>query len=537
MAEKLEALVVGAGPVGLFCANELARHGLRCRIIDKKKGLSDKSKALALHIRSLDVFDDCGFIDEVLTQGHRIDGAIFKSGKQPLFDINFAELKDATRNFLIDLPQSQTEAILQQGLIHKGLNVEWETELVEITQHSDSVTALLKHSNGSEEKVQALWIIACDGAHSTLRKLVNAEFKGEVYKQTWWLADLLIDWNLPANKLAMFSSVEGPLACFPIGDKRYRVVMTAEENISHKEPVMADIERVFNKRSQEKAILSDPIWISQFGIAHRQIKHYRHARVFFAGDAAHIHSPMGGQGLNTGIQDIYNLVWKLALVQKGLAKESLLDSYHSERHPIADAVLKKTGVMTTMFMLRNPFLIKLRNNFLKLITSFDFVRRYIVTDLAELAISYAKSPIVKALGKKTAFSIGGFPPDFYLLELQTKEKKSIHDVIRGTMHHLFLFVGHDNSLLSSLVKTATFINQHFQSFMKTHLVLTEESGIFPTNSVFLDAEQIVHQRFAISEATAVLFRPDKYIGLIQCPVEQDALIHYLEEIYVRATQE
>ncbi|KTD08298.1 FAD-dependent monooxygenase [Legionella jamestowniensis] len=531
MAETLEVLVVGAGPVGLFCANELTRHGLHCRIIDKKTGLSDKSKALALHIRSLDVLDDSGFLDEVLTQGHRIDGVIFKSGTKQLFDINFAELKEATRQFLIDLPQNQTEAILDQGLVNKGLNVEWETELTDITQHADSVTALLKHNDGREEQVQAAWVIACDGAHSTLRTLVHAAFKGDVYNQTWWLADLLVDWNLPANKLVMFSSVEGPLACFPIGGKRYRVVMTAEEKMSHEEPTLTDIERMFKKRSQEQVTLSEPLWISQFGIAHRQIKHYRYDRVFFAGDAAHIHSPMGGQGLNTGIQDIYNLVWKLSLVQQGLAKENLLDSYNSERHPIAEAVLKKTGVMTTMFMLRNPFLITLRNNFLKFITSFHSVRRHIVTDLAELAISYSNSPIVKILGKKTLLPVGEFPPTFYLTDAQTKEKKSVHDIIRGTMHHLFLFAGHDKHQLASLLKTATFINEHFYSLLRIHLVLTEVSEITQVNSVFLDTEQIVHQRFAIKETTAVLIRPDKYIGLTQCSVEQGALVNYLEGIY------
>ncbi|CEK09583.1 FAD-dependent oxidoreductase [Legionella hackeliae] len=532
MAEKLEVLVVGAGPVGLFCANELTRHGLHCRIVDKKSGLSDKSKALAIHIRSLDVLDDCGFIDEILTQGQQIDGAIFKSGKQQLFDIDFAELENSTRDFFIDLPQDKTEKILYQGLMNKGLQVEWETGLTDIQQHSDGVTATLKRSDGSEEKVEAFWVIACDGSHSTLRALVNAQFVGNVYHQTWWLADLLIHWDFPITKLAMFSSTEGPLACFPIGGQRYRIVMTAEEKVSHEEPTMADIERVFKKRCQDEATLSDPIWISQFGIAHRQIDNYNYGHIFFAGDAAHVHSPMGGQGLNTGIQDIYNLVWKLALVQKGLAKANLLTSYNSERHPIATAVLKKTGVMTRMFTLRQPFLIKLRNTFLKFITSFHFVRRYVVTDLAELNISYAKSLIVKKLGKKTHFNVGEFPSNFYLTELPTKEKQSLREILRGTMHHLFLFTGIDSSALSSVLKIASLMNQRYQSVMKTHLVLTEESEIPSANSVFFDAGKIVHDRFAITETTAVLIRPDKYIGLTQCPVNQDELIRTLDEIFL-----
>lgn len=533
MAEKLEVLVVGAGPVGLFCANELTRHGLRCRIIDKKATLSDKSKALAIHIRSLDVLDDCGFIDEILTQGHQIDGAIFKSAGEQLANISFAEL-DSTRHFFIDLPQNQTEKILHQGLVNKGLAVEWETELTDITQNIDGVTAILKHSDGREEKLATSWIIACDGSHSTLRTLVHAEFKGDVFKQTWWLADLMIDWNLPSNKLALFASREGALACFPIGEKRYRIVMTAEEKISHAEPTMEDIERVFKKRSHEKATLSDPLWISQFGIAHRQIDNYRYNRIFFAGDAAHVHSPMGGQGLNTGMQDIYNLVWKLALVQKGLARENLLASYHLERHPIGEAVLKKTGVMTYMFILRNPFLIFLRNRFLKFITSFNFVRKYVTTDLAELTISYAKSPIVKSLGKKTTFKIGEFPSNFYLTDLQTKERVSLHEIIRGTMHHLFLFAGKDNSHLPAVLKIASLMNRRFDAVIKTHLVLANESEIPSAHSVFFDSGHAVHERFAINETTALLIRPDKYIGLTQCPVNLDELVNCLNEFILQS---
>ncbi|KTC78184.1 FAD-dependent monooxygenase [Legionella brunensis] len=529
MAEKLEVLVVGAGPVGLFCANELRRHGLHCRIIDKKNALSDKSKALAIHIRSLDVMEDCGFINEIVTQGHQIDGAICQSADQQLFDIDFVQL-EANRHFFIDLPQNQTEHILYGGLVNKDLHVEWETELTGIEQTPEGVIAVLKRQDGSSATLQSSWIIACDGSHSTMRELVKAQFIGDAYKQTWWLADIFIDWNLPNNKMAMFISREGPLACFPIGEKRYRIVMTAEEKISHVDPTMADIERVFKRRCHVPAVLSNPLWLSQFGIAHRQIDHYRHGRIFFAGDAAHVHSPMGGQGLNTGIQDIYNLVWKLALVQKGLAREDLLESYHLERHPIGEAVLKKTGFMTQMIMLRNPFLVFMRNHFLKFVTSFNFVKKYVATDLAELAISYAQSPIVKKFGEKTAFKIGEFPTDFHLIDQQTKEIKSLYEIIRGTMHHLFLFAGKDGLHLSTLLKTASLMNQHFTPILKTHLVLTHENEIPSANSVFFDQGQTVHQRFSIHETTALLIRPDKYIGLTQCPVNQDELIHYMDNI-------
>lgn len=341
MADKfLDVLIVGAGPVGLFCANELSRQGLNCRLVDKKTTLSDKSKALALHIRTLDLIKDCGFLDEILLEGHQVDGIMFKSNGKELIHATFNALK-VDRPYVIDLPQSKTEHILFQNLIKKGIQVEWETELTAVQQEHDFNLATLKHSDGRDEEVKASWIIACDGSHSTLRKLVKAEFVGSSYKQTWWLADVRIDWALPENKILLYVSEKGPAACFPMGDKRYRLVMTAPEKIMHQEPTMENIEQTFKARCSDNVLLSDPHWISQFGIDHKQIQNYRYGRIFFAGDSAHVHSPMGGQGMNTGLQDIYNLAWKLALVHKGLAKESLLDSYHKERHPIAAEVLKK----------------------------------------------------------------------------------------------------------------------------------------------------------------------------------------------------
>lgn len=528
----LDVLVVGAGPVGLFCANELTRHGLNCRIIDKKQGLSEKSKALGIHIRTLDVLEDCGFIDEIIAQGLKVDGILFKSKEKELINATFAKV-EANRHFLIDLPQNKTEEILNKGLIAKDLNVNWQTELTEIEQTTRTVIATLKQADGSSEKVQASWVIACDGSHSTLRKCLYAEFVGSSYKQTWWLADLLIDWNLPENKMVIYISDKGPLACFPMGKKRYRLVMTAPETIEHKEPSMDDIEKAFKQRCSDKATLSDPIWLSQFGIDHKQIQKYRYNRVFFAGDAAHVHSPMGGQGLNTGIQDIYNLAWKLALVHKGFADESLLDSYHSERYPIARNVLKKTGVMTQMVMLTNPLLIGLRNAFMKMITSFDVSKNFILKDIAELSICYAKSPIVKVLGTKTGFKIGEFLIDFPLIDTKSKEKKQLHQITQGTMHHLFFFAGTDTNQLSALIETIAAVDQQFNGLLKTHLVLSNAKCKAPhTNSVWLDPNQGAHKRYAIQQPTAVLIRPDKYIGLTQTPVNQEELLCYMEKGYI-----
>ncbi|KTC80589.1 FAD-dependent oxidoreductase [Legionella cherrii] len=537
MSDKLlDVLIVGAGPVGLFCANELTRQGLSCRIIDKKSALSDKSKALAIHIRTLDLLRDCSFLDEVLIQGQKVDGVLFKSKGKELIHATYAHV-EADYHFVIDLPQSKTEHIFHQGLVDRGLHVEWQTELTEIEETANHTVSTLKQADGSIEKVQSHWIIACDGSHSTLRKLVNAEFIGSSFKQTWWLADLLIDWGLPENKFIIYVSDEGPAACFPMGEKRYRLVMTAPEKVMHQAPTMEDIIRVFQARCTDPATLHDPVWISQFGIDHKQIQNYRYGRVFFAGDSAHVHSPMGGQGLNTGLQDIYNLAWKLALVQKGLASDALLDSYHRERHPIAAGVLKDTGVMTRLIMISNPVMIFLRNFLLQMAMSFDSVKNFIMYNLAELSVSYAKSPIVKVLGEKTRFKIGGFLINSPFIDAKSKEKKELQQITQGTLHHLFLFMGletdHKNQLLvfSELARAVT---QQFKGLIKTHIILPQ-SEMTPVDegiSILIDESQKMHQRFKIDRPTAVLVRPDKYIGLTQMPFNKEELMRYMENSYL-----
>ena len=536
MSDKLvDVLVVGAGPVGLFCANELTRHGLHARIIEKKTELSDKSKALGIHIRTLDVLEDCGFFDTFLQEGHQVRGALLKSKGKQLADLTFENI-GGSRDYLIDLPQDKSERVFYQGLVNKQIPVEWQSELLRIEQQPDEVLATVKRSDGIEEKIRTKWIIACDGAHSTLRHLVNAEFIGSAYAQTWWLADLHIHWALPENKMIINTSEQGPLACFPMGNKRYRVVMTAPSEKTS-QPTMDDIIEAFNKRSSDKAALSLPVWITAFSIHHRQIQQYRHERVFFSGDAAHVHSPMGGQGLNTGIQDVYNLVWKLALVQKGLAKDQLLNSYHEERYPIGKAVLKKTDLMTKMILIKNPYVIAARNRIITFLSSINFLRKTLARDLAELNISYAKSSIVTATGEKTGFKAGEFVPDIAFKNLATGSTKSLKTISQGTCHHLFLFVGKQNSDSRALSEIAITVANKYTQVLVVHLVLLEPAQkSVDFASLWIDENHVLAQHASLNHSAALLVRPDKYIGLVQSPVRLENLQSSLEERFFISKQ-
>ncbi len=529
MSQKnIDVLIVGAGPVGLFCANELNRHGLTCRIIDKKTHISEKSKALGIHIRTLDVLQDSGFIKEILMQGHPVEGITFKSNGKTLIKATFEGI-EANRHFLIDLPQNKTEAILSQSLEQKGINIEWETELTDVTQTPTEITATIKKANNKVGLLNANWLIACDGSHSTIRHLMHAEFKGAEYQQAWWLADVLLDWDVSDKHMSIYINKRGPLACFPMGDKRYRLVMTAPEG-SMTDPTLEDIACEFKQRSSDAAAFTNPIWLSRFTIHHRQIQKYRYDRVFFAGDAAHIHSPMGGQGLNTGIQDIYNLIWKLALVEKGRAKPELLDSYHEERFPIGHEVLKKTDKMTRMILLTNPLLIVLRNSLIKLVLSIRKIRNFIIRDVAELSISYRKSSIVHHFGDARYLVPGEYVPSFELMDPVTNRLANSITITQGTEHHLFLFAGIKNKKITKLFQIAENIAQKYPSSIKVHLVLRNKTELGETScNQWIDEQLQLHKRFKLTRPTLILIRPDKYIGFLQKPINEKK---WLEQLYL-----
>lgn len=520
---NVDVLIVGAGPVGLFCANELMRHGLQCRIIDKKEGLSTHSKALGLHIRTLDLLEDCGLLDEILQEGHPVEGVLVKSQGATLFDAVFSDIQITKRHYLIDLAQNQTEAILYQNLLKKGGKVEWNTELTHLSQTPEEITATLKKPNNCIELFNANWLIACDGAHSTARHQMDALFKGKEFKQSFWLADAHIQWDVPENRMAVYLDKNGPLACFPMGNTRYRMVLTAPQEHT-KDPTFEDIKNEVKLRCSDAALLSNPIWLSRFNIHQRQIEEYRHHRVFFAGDAAHIHSPIGGQGLNTGIQDIYNLAWKLALVEQGKANPTLLDTYHEERFFVGESVLNKTGFMTRMILLTSPLAISLRNRFIRFITSIPRIKRRLVLDIAELSISYENSAIVHHSRSSKNIKAGELLPEFELTLPDSQEKISSKKITQGTMHHLFIFTGFKNKKMASTINLAKTIAERYSHSIKIHLVLTEptedsDKGI----NLLIDNNAEVHQRFNFKKPALVLIRPDKYISVIEQKVTQKKL--------------
>lgn len=355
----MDVLVVGAGPVGLTMAAELARHGVRCRIIDRLAAPSPYCRAIGMTPRTLEVWDDLGIAGEMIDAGLRFAGQRTIIGGRPPRDELLQDhgLPYAT----LGIPQHETERILGRLLGRLGIEVERGTALAALSQDDLGVVAGLEGATGVRTEAAFRHVIGCDGARSTVRRLLGIPFEGDAFPMSFMLGDVRIDWGLPRGMIlrALRPNRGGPPDMFlavPLPEPgRYRVTMLAPPELAatakgtthglvaeQEGPGLGHLQAIADDLLPERAVLSDLRWSSVFRIGMRLAGRYRQGRCFLAGDAAHIHPPTGGQGMNTGIQDAYNLAWKLALVLEGSSPASLLDSYEAERRPVGAEVIART---------------------------------------------------------------------------------------------------------------------------------------------------------------------------------------------------
>ncbi|HEY7349199.1 MAG TPA: FAD-dependent monooxygenase [Ktedonobacterales bacterium] len=539
------ALVIGAGPTGLMMASELARHGVPCRIIDKLPHASTTSKALGLHSRTLEVFEQIGVLDEALAHGLKQHGVNIYADGQRIIHISFDDLH-GPYPFMLNLPQSETERILSQHLEQLGVQVERQVELIDFSQDEQAVTARLRHADSHEETVTTSWLTGCDGAHSAVRHRLNVPFSGSAYPEAFALADVKLHWPLPDDELYLFLSQDGLFAAFPMPGGRYRLIFeTAAEAGEEKmpDPTLEEIQGYLNKFAPAGSTASDPAWLAAFRTHLRQAAHTRHGRAFLAGDAAHIHSPAGGQGMNTGLQDAYNLAWKLALVTAGYAPSSLLDTYESERHPVAESVMRTTDMMIKGATLRNPIAQHIRNRLVPLLVQQDFIQQRLTGQISELSINYRKSQIV-AEYHHSRFNHGhiiGGPragdraPDATSLLRADGTSVRLFEALRSTKHTLLLMADtdHQEESWQRLTRLADDINASYSQQINVYLVAAGRAAPASGASraaILLDPELTLHQGYGAIAECLYLIRPDGYIGYRSYPAEAARLIDYLKQI-------
>jgi len=538
--EEAGVLVVGAGPVGLTMACELARHGTPCRIIDAGDGPTDQSRALGIQARTLEVFENVGVVDRVLAEGRKLRGLQAYADGERLLHVGLdLEGLETHYPFLLILPQSETERILLARLGEHGVEVERRTSLAGIAQDASGVTASLVDPDGRTSGARARWLVGCDGARSVARKALGLTFAGAEYEETFLLADVRLEWDRPDDEITIVLTPAGPIVAFPMPEAgRWRLVDGSGQSSQDADParVTARFGTLLREHGRPEAVVSDPTWTSAFRIHRRVADRFREGRCFVAGDAAHIHSPAGGQGMNTGIQDAYNLAWKLALVDRGTSPDSLLDSYSPERRSAVAGVVQGSHLTTRIVTLRNPVARSIRNHLASLLGEFDFVGRRLSRDVSELGIAYPESPIVaedrpgllsRPVDAVDFFRHGPRPgdrvPDVALDPPPGSDgPRRLHEILRGTKHVLLIFGDADEAVVDLARRRAPEI--------ETRLVVRGEApaGDGPT---LLDPDGDLHHRFGVHSSALYLIRPDGYLAYRASPPDAGRLAAYLAGVF------
>ncbi|NED98895.1 FAD-dependent monooxygenase [Phytoactinopolyspora halotolerans] len=404
----VDVLVVGAGPTGLALAAQARAHGATVRIIDRNADRAHESRALAIQPRTLEVLTGSGVAGTLVQRGHRSVRLHMHAGghdvQLPLFDLG---MDDTEYPFPLFLSQAITEQVLVDHLAEHDVAVEREVRLVDYAESDDEVTGTLRRGDGEVERVRARYLAGCDGMGSIVRDLAGIEFSGDRYPQLFALADLEIE-GLAPDRVHGYLTSYGPVLFFPLSEPAsWRLVTLrppagwpGREGQPADTPVtLGDLQAVVDTAANDALRLHDPVWITDFRIYRKSAPRYRAGRVFLAGDAAHVHSPAGGQGMNIGIQDAWNLGWKLGLVVRGAADPELLDSYETERVPVGKSVVRFTDLGFRVATAANPVARTIRTvlapRMFSMLRRVPKVRAAAFRTVAELTIDYRDSIAVQ----------------------------------------------------------------------------------------------------------------------------------------------
>jgi 2-polyprenyl-6-methoxyphenol hydroxylase-like FAD-dependent oxidoreductase len=442
MTTDLDVLVVGAGPTGLVLAAQLCAYGVRFRLVDRQADRVHESRALAVQPRTLEVLAGLGVSDELVAAGNAAVHLRLHLGATVVpVALSATGVGDTPYPFLLFLSQAETERILAAHLDRHGVRVEREVRLVALDQDGERATCRLRHGDGREETVRARYVAGCDGARSTVREQAGIPFEGAPYPQTFVLGDLEAD-GLEPGAAHAYPTDSGILFFFPLGQPASWRMLAIRPPGRYGEVTLDELQAIVDSQAADPPRLRDPVWMTDFRLYLRGAARYRSGRVFLAGDAAHIHSPAGGQGMNTGIQDSVNLGWKLGLVLRGQGREALLDTYEAERAPVGHAVLRLTDRLFRLATTGNRAVRTARTRLLPVLAPVVLrsgtVRAAALRTVSQLGIGYRDSPASTEGDRawRRGPRAGDRLPDGPLVH--NGQRTGLHALLRGPGYHLLL---------------------------------------------------------------------------------------------------
>lgn len=516
MANHTPVLIVGAGPTGLLMACELARRGVDFRIIDQKPERTLTANAVGIQTLTLEMLDNIGILHQFLRLGHECKALHFHENGKDLVRIPLDNI-DSCFRFALSLPQSETERLLIEHLEEFKKEVERPLELIELTQQDQGLLCTLKNQSEQPESLHCDWLIACDGAHSKVRELCQIPFPGEDLPEQFMVANAQMSSFLSNNEVHCFLNKGSILIAIPFGSHSYRVGANLQQS-PRKFLVEKEIKELIQERSYGDYDVNSVSWISPFWIHDKIVTQLRYGPIFLAGDAAHIHSPMGAQGMNTGLQDAYNLAWKLALVIQGQAKPELLDSYQQERYPLVAGIVKQSERLTKLITLENPLLRQLRKLLFKYLNKHPRLSKKISMRLTQLGLRYKKSPIIQyesKLGRRSPRA-GERIPDVFI-----NQSTRLHTYLRTPQHKALLFAGPASSMMAiqELKTLSQWLQTHYPETMQVFVISNKK--LDGTQGFIPDEQGIIHRHFQIKSPAIYLIRPDNYIAY--CSTQLDPL--------------
>lgn len=525
-----DILIVGAGPTGLTLAHELLRRGVKPRLIEKTPGASPNTKALGVMARTLELLAPSGITQEMLAQGVKVPTfSIWSQGRQ-LARFDFANGIESPYPYILMIPQHTTEAILTEHIVRKGGTVERGVELVSLTQQSDSVEVVLRHADGTEERTWTSFLIGCDGAHSTVRHLLGAPFVGTTVEQSFTTGNVRMRWDIPHDQALAYLNRGRLITYFPLSDGHHRFIIAYPPGETLQGAVtLEEIQRAIDTCGPVGACATDPSWLARYHVHQRKVDRYVHQRVILAGDAAHIHSPLGAQGMNTGMQDAMNFAWKLALVVQGRAPARLLESYQIERAEVGTRLLQDDELLTRQAFLHHPLATATRDCVAPCLTQLPQTQQVITSTAAELRISYHHGPLVaeyrgeKVKSAPSRVNVGDRAPDGPISPGKQTAPRQLYDLLTGTRHALLIFTQKLDEARSREVQSQ--LSDWWELLDVYPIRRLAPCG--DDEKTLYDPEGVLAERYGVAEEGLVLIRPDGYISFRSQPIAGEPLQRYL----------